>query len=428
MILILASRASLDRVLGLLSFPLGGSSISLGALLNVALLSVALFIVWKKKFQLPIQIVVAWCPLLLIALFMTLRSPETIDAFRAYLVLCSYAAVFIISFHLNLSTKHELLIIQTLLVSAFLPAFFAIFEFLVINGASFDSRVKSVFPHSNIFAFYCVVLIGYFAHYVNKENNLSKPSKRLVIIAIFSILICLILTQTRSAWAGLYIFGVIYTALARPRYLLYVLCAPMLFLLVEPVRNRLIDAMNYSGHDISYLFDVAQGLVPGSEKFALTSYEWRKVLWQASLQKFADHPIFGHGFNSFKYYSAQFFPLGKEGGAGAHSVYIQYMFEIGVLGIIAFIWVFLSISITSLSAFKNQRKDVSFVISMLTLYIIISYSDNIVDYLSFNWYFWFLIGMYFSKFAINSSTVYKNSNINQFHGSYSNIKFDQKFN
>jgi O-antigen ligase len=104
--------------------------------------------------------------------------------------------------------------------------------------------------------------------------------------------------------------------------------------------------------------------------------------------------VLGYGLDSFRQYSVTFFPLANPAdiGPGAHNVYVQLFFELGVLGLIAFFWLFGRLASWLRSLATTDRLG-SVIASGLTLaYLVASVSDNMFSYLSFNWYFWFLQG------------------------------------
>jgi O-antigen ligase len=102
--------------------------------------------------------------------------------------------------------------------------------------------------------------------------------------------------------------------------------------------------------------------------------------------------VFGYGLNSFKHYSPIFFPLAGGTHWGAHSTYVQWFFETGVVGVMASAWMYVRLFFTLKLGIKENRLSTIIVITLLIEYLFFAFSDNMLDYLAFNWYYWFFIG------------------------------------
>jgi hypothetical protein len=77
---------------------------------------------------------------------------------------------------------------------------------------------------------------------------------------------------------------------------------------------------------------------------------------------------------------------------GAHSVYVQLLFETGILGLAAFIWLHVKLALLLKPYYKTNKLMVFTAIMFLLEFALNSYSDNMLAYLSFNWYLWFVLG------------------------------------
>jgi O-antigen ligase len=162
------------------------------------------------------------------------------------------------------------------------------------------------------------------------------------------------------------------------KYLLYLILVPALALLVPSVRDRLLD-LGAGNEVIQYS--------------RLNSFAWRLLLWKSSMEWMSvANSVFGYGLNSFKQFSPIFFQLAGTTNFGAHNTYIQWFFETGIIGVISAAWmhVWLFVSLKLGVAYDKLRS--SLAILMLIAYLFFAFSDNMLDYLSFNWYFWFFIG------------------------------------
>jgi O-antigen ligase len=188
----------------------------------------------------------------------------------------------------------------------------------------------------------------------------------------------LLLTKTRSAWAACFMIFAVYGALFERRYLLYLILLPALALLIPSVRDRLLD-LGSGNEYVQYA--------------KLNSFAWRLLLWKSSMEWMSTaHSMAGYGLNSFKHYSPIFFPLAGTTNFGAHNTYIQWFFETGVVGVICAVWLHLRLFFTLKMGIPQGRLRSMIAIVMVIAYLFFAFSDNMLDYLSFNWYFWFFLG------------------------------------
>jgi O-antigen ligase len=131
------------------------------------------------------------------------------------------------------------------------------------------------------------------------------------------------------------------------------------------------------------------------------------------MEAFWQNPVLGFGYESFTFYSGSFFLIESETGAGAHNTYVQLLFEIGVVGFIAFLWLLVP-TLLLLWKYKGKSKENIIVFGLFLTYCLIHYSDNIFDYLVFNWYFWFFIGSFLAYQRLTQQNCNPPENRNSF--------------
>ena len=124
----------------------------------------------------------------------------------------------------------------------------------------------------------------------------------------------------------------------------------------------------------------------------LNSYEWRQALWDSAIPQIIEKPLLGHGLESFKPSTPSFFPLIGPEGIDGHNFYLQTGFEMGLLGVFALVWLLGSVARQILKGRRYDPPGVLIMLCILIGYVLECYSDNMHFYLSFNWYFWFVIG------------------------------------
>lgn len=377
--LILLFRASGDVLFESSKFA-GG--IGVGGLINALIILIALLFVLERPSGLNRRIFSIWVPVLLMALAAAAHSPVLHDAARTFLGLLSYAAVFVIAFYIVRSRADFEKCINVILLSSLIPAAYAFVD-IAQHGSTEGFRLQSTFTHPNILAFYLVLnisLLFYRLKAAKADISLDASPARRWPLVMYMLLLAglLLLTQTRSAWAACLAVFAIYGLMFERRYLLYLVAVPLLALLVPSVRDRLLD-LGSGNEYVQYA--------------KLNSFAWRQLLWKSGLQWMdAAHMPFGYGLDAFKYHSPVFFPLAGGVHWGAHSTYVQWYFEAGVAGVLSVAWMYVRLFSTLLLGVKADRLGTLIVVTLLIEYLFFAFSDNMLDYLVFNWYYWFFIG------------------------------------
>jgi hypothetical protein len=71
---------------------------------------------------------------------------------------------------------------------------------------------------------------------------------------------------------------------------------------------------------------------------------------------------------------------------------MQVFFDGGLMGLGGFIWLLIGTGVLAASVRKTDRVE-GFLLLMLVLeFALVSVSDNMLDYLVYNWYLWFVLG------------------------------------
>lgn len=377
--LILLFRASGDLVLETTRF---GGGMGVGGLINALVILLALMFVFERPAGLNKRALSIWGPVLAVAFAAILHAPEIKDAVRVFLALVSYMAVFVIAFYVVRSKDEFESAISLILLSSIIPVLYALFVVATYSGGSIFSesfRLRGTFSHPNILAFYLVINVSLIFYRLKTTFVNAAMFKRAALWGWMAVMLgLLLLTQTRSAWAAMFVIFAVYGVFFQQRYLLYLVFAPLLALLVPSVRDRLMDLQQ--GNEMGRYTE-------------LNSFAWRQLLWKSAMDWMAiSKSAFGYGLNAFKHYSPIFFPLAGGTNWGAHSTYVQWYFETGVVGVLASIWMYARLFFTLLLGIKQNRLSTIIVITLLIEYLFFAFSDNMLDYLAFNWYYWFFIG------------------------------------
>ncbi|CAA9892530.1 O-antigen ligase [Candidatus Methylobacter favarea] len=379
--LILMFRPVLDPVLDKTKM----GSFSVGAILNALVIIIAAIAIFQKDFELRSFLIKIWAPFLVVLLVTVGFAPEFMSAIKMYLQQLSNTAMFTLGIFLVKTQADYGRWMRVLLISSLIPVFYGFFDYATGGVVSADGgmRVASTFTHPNILAFY-LLLIMTLSFYFIKSRVVYIPSafKRMLPLYIIMMIVLLLFTKTRSAWAACFAFFALYGLLYERRYLVLVIVSPIAAFFIPEVRDRIVDLTQ--GNEV-----VTYG--------TLNSYAWRKYIWESGLNWMKpSHYFLGYGVEAFMHYSLVFFPLAGGIQRGAHNVYVQLFFDTGAIGLLSFIWLFGSVAYYLAKFYKTNKLMIFLAIMLLCQYALIAYSDNLLSYLAFNWYFWFIIGATYS--------------------------------
>lgn len=404
---LLISRAALDAYLSNFPITMGALSVTPGAVLNLLIVACAALIFLKQTdLAAPKLAVLCWSPFLLWNAMEAIRSPDLPGAVKVMFAYVSFASVFYVALEYNLLSRSRSSLASILALSAIIPLAVALIQIAISGGDS--ERIAGSMPHPNIFAFYLTTLIP-----VLYERLLAADTaryERALYGAIAGLaLIVLLLTGTRSAWIGLYLFLVLYTLFTRPALTLALLVLPLAALGLPEVRDRLFDVVDAGSYtpDASHIQMMARGQVAGGSLSGLNSFAWRKLLWAATLGEVWKNPIVGHGLEAFPHDVVSFFSIAQGEKGAAHNIYVQMLYESGLVGLIAFLWIPISAFLVAARQ-SVQNKYFALSIPFLMVFLIESYSDNMLYYLVDNWYFWFVFGSFLSYFIGRGRRMHTN--------------------
>jgi O-antigen ligase len=352
-----------------------------GAAFNLLVIALAALAVVRRPQALLAPPVIAWGGVLLAAMASLLNSPNPAAGVRLLLTLVTYGAVLALPFALIESLGDAMDCLKAALASSVIPAVVAIIEVLSTPSILLDDeRLESTFTHPNILAFYLVgVLTLILFLMASRMVRLSPRQARWLMAYAGLLLILLLATKTRSAWiAMVLILGG--HALANDRRWLWAILALPLVLLIPGIGERVLDLGGGNTNDA----------------FAnLNSYAWRQLLWSETYEWLRQNPslLFGHGLDLYISYVPLFFSRGANPeGVGAHNAALQIYFEMGLTGVAAFLAVFITLFV---QLAKRMRADFPGALLFMLLcasHMLVANSDNMLDYLQFQWFFWFTAG------------------------------------
>lgn len=378
LLILLLLRSSIDVFRGIDLPVIVPIEINLAGLLTVSIVVLGALYIWLNKIsitKLPgIRLLLCLIALTLVSV---LFSPVKYVSMQDWLRLLSMFIVYVLAANIFVSQSRIKTLLVFIVLSSMFPVIYAIYQ--SINDLGIHSgidlvRISSTFAHPNPFAFFLDIMIALsFVTFMVGLRN--KKSHGFLAIAAFGILIlqliALYLTQTRGAWIGLLMIVILASWYYNKRimFLALLVIIPLVFL-VPGILNRFSD-----------IYAPANGA-------ALSSFWWRIDFWNQYYGLIIDKPIFGHGIGSFSYYAEGMF---------AHNDHLRLLVEVGVVGWLIYLAIFFAIIKNAVNALKVVDVELfkALLISLIAIvsaYLLMSFSDNIITQNVLQWYLWSLAG------------------------------------
>lgn len=381
-IFIIMTRAFLDPILEKTKIGGGGG---IGGLLNLFVVVMVILVIAKQPKVLaknPLRLL--WIAFLGMAALAALHSPMRGSAIKLFLNLTTYACMFVAPFFIVKDSRDKQFWTRLFLISSFVPVAMANVGIVTHHPRLFAfDRLCGTFTHSNILAFYCVLMIVVVLYLLRvRPLPLKQVWRGFLWLYLVNLTLILVVTQTRSAWMSFAAVILIYGLLKDKKMLFMFMLGLVVLIMLPPVQERLQDLQKGTG-------------VRRGEK--LNSWAWRVRLWGDAMPWIQKNPVIGHGLGSFQYYSVQFSDLAGTTGAPAHNVYVELLFEMGLFGVLAYLLVYLKLLKMLSDRIKHTTgppsKEAALLFSYIIGYLLVCVSDNALYYLAFNWYFWFFAGL-----------------------------------
>lgn len=379
---VLVLRSVGDPIFNLAKLPVAGGGTGLGGLLNVMVIAMVLMFIIHRPSQLSRRHAWIWSVWIVGVAAAIPASLLQSEAIRTLVGFMSNVAVFMLAFYCK-PDKHSALRYgaQIVVWASILPTLYGLYEFVtqVVGGGFSGFRAMSTFTHANIYAFFLVLVLTLLLYMIKDQKQPLTPGSKTGLWLYFGLQFFMLgLTMTRSAWLGIMVVMAVYGLLFERRWLVYLAILPALAMLVPQVQDRVLDLGK--GNEV----------VQNAE---LNSFAWRLALWEAGFNYMdAKAYLIGYGLESFRKLSLVFFPLAGGTMWGSHSVYVQVIFEFGLLGCLPSVWVFWMVIRDGLTVWRTDRLAGFIVLAIIVQYLVTSASDNMLYYLAFNWYFWFVLG------------------------------------
>ena len=190
------------------------------------------------------------------------------------------------------------------------------------------------------------------------SSEISRPLKYFYFLGAFLSLITAFLTLGRSIWLGLIITIVVFLSILIPSKYKKILAVVIIILVaISWVAIKRIDTKSLSKTSIGNRAVSAVSLAANKD---------RLLMWKAGVSVIKEHPILGLGPNMGHQIKPYYLKIAKkekhrfqhEPGVGLHNIYIQTWVDFGMLGLMGFLFMYLSLikGIESRLNYLNVRK------------------------------------------------------------------------
>jgi O-antigen ligase len=390
-LLIIVSRVSIDPFI--VSSKMG--SLGLGAVLNLLVIIIAVLSYPTLTAQLKKVLRDSWLFFFLMLILAVIFSSDFSNSLKIFINITACGAIFTIALSLIKNEQDYAKWLRVILLSSIIPIGYALSEKILGNAQFYGSegfRLQGTFYHPNVLGFYSVLMLSICLLVLKIDfkvvNKFIKTTLPIYVLVIFAVLL---FTKTRSAWVACFVAAVLYGLIFEKRYLIYLSVMMAIALCIPEVQDRLLNAQ--------------QGEVVWGHG-QLNSYSWRLQIWKDGLSWMTpDKYFFGYGLDSFIKHSLTFFTLVGRVGMGAHNIYVQLFFETGFFGLVAYLFMNFTLLKYLIQHYRVHSLVAFIAISLLVEYALFAYSDNMLGYLSFNWSYWFVLGITIAYLDVKSKAI-----------------------
>ena len=256
---------------------------------------------------------------------------------------------------------------------------------------SISARANAFFGNPNMLGAYLVIVFPFaLAQTKSTKNGLIKALYSIGALAMAG---CIVLTWSRGAWLGLIVALVVYLLVSDFRSIWLVILGgasfvpAVIYLAPQTVSERLISTVTMADSSIQYRLNIWEGVLD-----MIGDYFWTGI---------------GVGENAFKNVYSGYAVSGTETVMHSHSLFLQIIVELGIIGLAVFLLVMLMFSQKCFAGVKERRRG-----SKSRLMISAGYASvcgalvaGITDHIFYNYrvflVFWIFVGLTVALTKIN---------------------------
>jgi O-antigen ligase len=338
--------------------------------LNVAAILTGMLVVMGLAYIAVNRVNVSKIPLVwpfstLLAVFSVgiLYAPDPGAALQDWFRAVGFFMLYLLLVDLLRDEKRTADVVAAVLFSAVVPVVFGVYQIATGAGDQFTegfTRIAGTFTHPTPYAIYlATVLPIVVVAFVHARSDLAKLALGALAAAM---VVCVIATFTRGAWVGLLVSLFVMGAV---KYRVALLVLPAVALLIWIAVPGVQERLTGMGGDDS-------------------SIGWRTEQWEGALAiQSSWQRLTGAGLEA----------VDSRLGNSTHSDYVRIWVEAGVLGSVAFLWLYGSLARRTIAGYRALSSEYhrSIVLAfgaILVARLVMFAWDNLLVHPVLEWYFW----------------------------------------
>lgn len=315
--------------------------------------------IFLPSFSLPLFLFILAALFSLLLGSLKLATEESLISGLFLVRLVEYVCLSLVGYNLFLDQKFSNLTVKILIIIGLLVSLLGFVQVLVLPDFSqlaaqggwdpHQYRLLSTFFDPNFVGGFLVMILSFvFAHLLFKPKFSEK-----VALGVFglAITIAVILTLSRSTYLAFFtMLGTFALVRSRKIFLSLLLLGTILFISIPAVLDRLLQAVNFDDSSLS-----------------------RITSWRNALTIFKDEPLFGVGFNAYRFTQEDYgffkaFEDGGHAGSGTDSSILLVLATTGIVGLV--VWLVFLASLGKTAFRKRQKKwSLAFLTSLTSLLV-----------------------------------------------------------
>lgn len=179
-------------------------------------------------------------------------------------------------------------------------------------------RINSTFVHPNLFGLFLFIIFALLISFYFAKKDRRILNNKLIFCFLFLILLSLLLTYSRVAWACALVFLILMIVIKKELIIAFATLTPIAVLLafsIEKIKFRILEVFSEARY---------------------SSWVTRKKIWEVAGQEIMKKPILGNGVGT----SEMVIEQAKDWRGGTslpHNDFILYWLELGAIGVILFL-------------------------------------------------------------------------------------------
>lgn len=244
--------------------------------------------------------------------------------------ICLFPIIFFTFIHAIKDRKQANLIFWVSAFAIFISAYYTVNQTITHNSLESRERISGTFqflgPNEVAAFFNANTLILLAVMYKTKEWY----KKLLLLLLILLSVYCIVFLYSRGAYAGFLLGLAFFFAFKDKKFLIPIVLLILFWQQILPI--KVVERIKQTKTDLGELDE---------------SSKRRVDIWETAIELFKNSPILGIGFGVFRYLGLDL--------KDTHNIYVKFLVEQGVIGLLIFIWLIIAFLCLGWQCFKKAR-------------------------------------------------------------------------